>query len=349
MSCFDNAKRIPKLSAAITAAVAASVLVTQTAPANALPATRHTSFRPAVTAAASLVYVADQANNLVWVFNAPAAAPAVSPSGTTSPIVVKPIRSIPTGISPVGLTVDSIGNLYVANLFDNDVQEFAPGSSTPFRTLSAGLAGPVDVKVSLSGAVYVTNLSGNPGNSNSNVVIYPPNSTTPGAAWQSPIANAALLGLALQSPDYAPGGDAYVAYGNTSGTSGGGVLWCPVGSATCFATGITTSGIIPSLAFQYNTFPLTLLASDAVNNVVDVYHLRHGNTPAATFQVAGPAGLAFDPGYNHLFVASNPSNTLATLNEYNYSGVALNAVFTPGATTTRPRLGGVAVYPSVFY
>jgi hypothetical protein len=353
---FDTLRLSAKVTTAITAVLTASVSIQ--APANALPIagrasianrlpiTRHLA-RPLVSATASVVYVADEANNVVWVFNTPVVPPATSPGGATAPLNVRPLRSIQTGNIPTGLSVDSSGNLYVAEFFDNVVQEYAPGSSTPFRTLTAGLNGPTDVKVSLSGAVYVTNFFGglNSGNESS-VVVYGSNSTAPAATWLSPIANAALTAIALQSPDYAPGGDAYVAY-SSLGSSASGILWCPVGSATCFDTGITTSA--QALAFQYGTFPLTLLASDPTNNLIDVYHLRHGKTPAATFSVPGPAALAFDPSYTNLFVASNPPNRSVSVNEYTYPSGTLNTIFTPGSTPKFPHLTGVAVYPSATY
>jgi hypothetical protein len=329
------------VAAAVQAPASAVTIVRHPSVANVRPVTRH-SAQSLVATTASTVYVADTANNVISVFNA---APAIP--GVTTPMNVRPIRTIPTGNTPIGITVDSNGNLYVADFIDNNVLEYAPGSSTPFRTLTAGLDGPLDVKVSLTGPVYVANAFGTGNSNNSSVVIYAPNSSTPLATWQSPVANAPLTAIALQSPDYAPGGDAYVAYSSPAG--GGGILWCPVGSASCFDTGIVTSGLNESLTFQYNTFPLTLLVPDARNSVVDVYHLRHGRTPAAVFSVAAPTGLAFDPGFNNFFVASNTVRGPGSVNEYSYLGGALSATFAPAPTTRQPRLAGVAVYPSAMY
>jgi len=351
---FDKSRLSVKLTTAVTAVLAASAIFIET-PANAaLPAARHTTFRPTLNAVTTpVIYVADQANKLVWVFNAPVAPPPASPSGATAPINAKPVRAIPTGTLPTGLTVDSSGDLYVANFLDNDVQEYAPGSSTPFRTYSVGLSHPIDIKVSLSGVLYVSNLSGGTSPNTGDIVVYPPNSTTPSMTWQSPVAGVGFEGLALQSPDYAgpnnTGGDVYVAYGGLTSGATSGIFWCPIGSATCFDTGISTSGLNASLAFQYNTFPLTLLVPDERNSVVDVYHLRHGRTPAAALPVAGAAGLAFDPSFTHLFVASNPGTTTASLNEYNYPSGTLCTTFTLGAAAASPVLLGVAVYPSATY
>jgi serine/threonine-protein kinase len=68
-----------------------------------------------------LIYAADAANNAIYVYNN-------VPNST-------PTRVITTGINnPQGITVDSGGNLYVANAATNDVLVYAPGSGTPSRT-----------------------------------------------------------------------------------------------------------------------------------------------------------------------------------------------------------------------
>jgi DNA-binding beta-propeller fold protein YncE len=125
--------------------------------------------------------------------------------------------------------------LYVANFDGNTVSVYAPGSTLPGIVYSQGLFNPTDVKVSLSGQVYVTNLG-------NNVVIYPPKSTTPIVGWQLP--GLLLNSIALQTPNYAGGTDAYVSYYrgfDSSGNPLGGVMWCPTGSQTCFDTGPSES------------------------------------------------------------------------------------------------------------
>jgi YVTN family beta-propeller protein len=263
------------------------------------------------------VYAADAANNAIYVYNN-------VPNAT-------PARVITTGInSPQGLTADGSGNLYVANAGANDVLVFAPGSSTPSRTYTQGLARPSDVAVSTTGELYVTNAQGG------NVVVYPPGSITPSITWQSPVANSQTLGIALQNP---AGGDAYVAY---ESPGGGGVLQCPIGDNVCVATGISVPGAF-AVAPQYTTSPLSLFVSDVNNNVVDVFQLRHGRTPAAQIHTAGtPFGVALDSTFTHLYVA-NQTATGGQLNEYAYPGGTPLTSFLPPKTAKPALFTGVAL------
>lgn len=307
------------------------------------------TIRAAATPVTPLLYAADIGNNAIWVFDQPSVVTPVSTNGTSVPWNVQPIREITTGINiPSGLSTDSAGDLYVANFGANNVEEFSPAGAL-LRTYTAGLAGPTDVKVSLNGSVYVVNsgVSLTSQTVPSNVVVYGPSSTTPTATWTSPIAGASFLGIALQSPDYAPGGDAYVSYtigGSANGTNG--ILWCPVGGTQCFDTGIKTAGfsLTGFLAFQYGTFPLTLLAQSP--NAINVFKLRHGTAPASSIPVVNPAGIAFDPGFGQLFVASNPGTAAGVVNEYHYPGANLNAVFYPGGKAV---LTGIATFPGATY
>jgi hypothetical protein len=164
--------------------------------------------------------------------------------------------------------------------------------------------------VSSSGAVYVTNRLGG------TVVVYQPGSTTPSTVWQSPIANYALVGIALQNP---AGGNVYVSYESPSGS---GILHGAVGSAACSGTGLAVA--LPfALAFQYNTSPQNLLASDLSGNVIDVFHLRHGTLPAVQFRTPGnsignglnaPFGVAIGSGLlglEALYVTNPLANSLS--------------------------------------
>jgi hypothetical protein len=110
--------------------------------------------------------------------------------------------------------------------------------------------------------------------------------------------------------------DAYVSY---ESPSGGGLLSCAIGSATCAGTGISVPGAF-ALAPQYNTTPLTLFVSDIRNKVVDVFHVRHGKTPAAQIHTSGtPYATALDSTFTHLYVA-NQTASGGLVNEYNYPG-----------------------------
>ena len=62
-----------------------------------------------------------------------------------------------TGLSgPLGVAVDTAGNLYVADTFNNRVLKLAAGSSTPTVLPFTGLSAPRAVAVDTAGNLYVT-------------------------------------------------------------------------------------------------------------------------------------------------------------------------------------------------
>jgi hypothetical protein len=100
---------------------------------------------------APLVYVANSMTNTISEYA----------SWSTSPILTIPTIS---GLAnPFTMTVDSSGNLYVANLVGGSmgsVKEFAPGATVASRTIT-GLSGPdVGLTVDASGDIFVTEAVG---------------------------------------------------------------------------------------------------------------------------------------------------------------------------------------------
>ena len=93
----------------------------------------------------------------------------VYPPGSTSPS-----RTITDGVvSPVGITVDATGTLYVTNSTANNVQEYRSGQSEPYQTITRRIELPVAVTVDAQGYLFVTD-------NGSNVVVeFPPGSITP--------------------------------------------------------------------------------------------------------------------------------------------------------------------------
>jgi hypothetical protein len=77
----------------------------------------------------------------------------------------KPDGSI-TGLNDDdGIAVDKAGNLYVANVGSKNVEEFAPGGSTPICTYDTGLVDPINVTTDAKGDVFVVDFNNfnNPG------------------------------------------------------------------------------------------------------------------------------------------------------------------------------------------
>lgn len=97
--------------------------------------------------------------------------------------------------SVTGLTVDTNGNLYVANGSGfrqppPSIAEFAPGTKTASRTIS-GVVQPGGIAVDAAGNIYLANQSGS-------VTVYAPNTSTPLKTLSDPSLGAPY-GLALDS------------------------------------------------------------------------------------------------------------------------------------------------------
>ena len=75
--------------------------------------------------------------------------------------------------SPVGITVDAKGTLYVVNIIESDVEEYRFGKSQPFQAITEALNGPQAATVSKDGYLYVPNTGGN------NVLEFAPGSIKP--------------------------------------------------------------------------------------------------------------------------------------------------------------------------
>ena len=76
-------------------------------------------------------------------------------------------------VSPVGITVDATGTLYVTNIDQNNVQEYRSGLSHPFQTITQSMNGPNAVTVDEKGDLQVTD------NGSSVIVEFAPGATNP--------------------------------------------------------------------------------------------------------------------------------------------------------------------------
>ena len=113
----------------------------------------------------------------------------VYPAGSKSPS-----RTITDGVvSPIGITVDATGTLYVTNFTENNVQEYQSGQSQPYQTITQGIATPSAVTVDKKGYLFVTDTD------SSAVVEFEPGSITP-AKRKSAKGSSVSAGVKLTHP-----------------------------------------------------------------------------------------------------------------------------------------------------
>ena len=88
-----------------------------------------------------------------------------------APGTSQPLRTIHTTLAPRALLIDRSDHLYVGTL--QNVSEYAPGASSPFRTITKGINTVIALQLDSSGRLYVANEYAN------TVTVYPRGSTSP--------------------------------------------------------------------------------------------------------------------------------------------------------------------------
>jgi len=255
-----------------------------------------------------------------------------------------PVETI-TGLGePAGLAVDATGNLYVAELLNNDVKVFKPGQVTPFETLlpAAGSGTVQSVAVDARGTVYVTASNGT--TSTGSIAVYPKGATTPSNTLSDPAIERAN-GIAVDGM-----GNIFLNYvglvaSNTLGYAVGAV---PV--ATSIGETFFHRLNIDSAPNSPQPFGLTLdkngdLVIADTMGVVSIYRPAT-NTPMMSFQATGLIGnvfninLALTGSNRQLLVAPHDTGAIY---EYAYpSGTLQTAITLPSPTVVE----GLATSPA---
>ncbi|MBV9717905.1 MAG: hypothetical protein JOZ77_01180 [Candidatus Eremiobacteraeota bacterium] len=226
-----------------------------------------------------------------------------------------------TGVTnPQGLFVDSQRNLWVAIAGDcknqfSSVLEFAPGSTTPIKTLQDPDGPATDVAVdNASGTVYVTNFfdysRGCASGNNGVVEVYANGSVTPTATLSDPNMNYAFNDAVDDQ------GNLYVTYLGTYGSSGSGHIdeWAG-GSGTAKDLGIT----LKAPGGIQTTKTGALLVCD---QEVGCGNFAPGATTMTNLFATkhpGSFGVALDKRENRAWV-ENPGLSAGQLQEYLYPG-----------------------------
>lgn len=134
------------------------------APARMVSSLRAGWMTPRAKSGKGLLYVSDNADNLIDIFDV---------KGKNQ----QPIGQITDGVDqPNGVATDAAGNLYVANGNNTPPQSitvYPPGGTTASRTYTDGISFPIGVAVQRDGRLYVANFDGY------DVTEYPKDSITP--------------------------------------------------------------------------------------------------------------------------------------------------------------------------
>ena len=286
-----------------------------------------------------LLYVSDNINNAVYVYDLL--------GNQQSP---QPIYTITNGLAgPQGISTDKQGNLYVANLYNNTVTVYAPGAMSPKLTIP-NLNTPIDVKVDGFGNVYVSDAPG--GSFQSNVIQFPPGSTTPSEVWYTLQADWTIIGIALANP-MAQGGTSVFASTYTVNASEnffGYVLSCLPNSRNRSCNPINTPQMghtVGIAVMQSDTprKPLTFAIVDQYIPGIDIY--TNGQLTRRVTTGGTPEYIAFNATKSDVFVGQNTAN--GHVDELSWpSGKRVNQFFPPHSAYDA-LIVGVTVSPSGTY
>jgi hypothetical protein len=274
-----------------------------------------------------LLYVSDGEESYVFIY----------PANVKNPA---PIGQLTGFDIAAGLAVDKAGNLYVADVVDEQVQVFQRGSTTPFERLNAhGYA--YGEAVDDSGNVYVA--VGVTGSQQGFVAIYPPGATEPTSMLTDPSRGFSPVSVALDSQN-----DVFVAYDSALNTPPGSIDEFKAGKTNPIHLGIKTP----------KKLGVGWIALDQSGNFivpdgrkVNVYP-QGSKQPSLTFGASkknAPTSVALNQAGSLVYVAENGANPpiLNSVKVYTYPGAKLVDTITQGLPSGNPidALIGVAVDP----
>ncbi|MFZ0030765.1 MAG: hypothetical protein WAK84_02710 [Candidatus Cybelea sp.] len=278
----------------------------------------------------SLVYVTSY-NNSVYIFN-------------QSHNAKTPCGQITGVTNPQGLFVDKQRNLWVAVSGNcktqfSSVLEFAPGASTPVKTLQDAAGSATDVAVdNASGTVYVTNFfnytQGCASGNNGAVEVYANGSTTPTGTLTDPNMNYAFNDAVDNR------GNLYVTYLKLNGPTGSGQIdeWSAgAGSPTDLGITLQSPGGIQTTATG------ALLVCDQSAACGDFAPGSATMTNLFATKHPGSFGVALNKRENRVWV-ENPGLSAKQLQRYAYPGSPgrpMESITVPG-----DGYAGVAVSPA---
>jgi hypothetical protein len=283
-----------------------------------------------------LLYVSDNFNNRIAVYDLASKTP--SPS---------PIRTITIGLSgPQGITTDKAGNLYAANLYNNTVTIYRP-NGTLKAVLSQGLSTPVDVKVDGAGNIFVANSPGL--GQPSYIAEYPVGSSTPSYTWSTPAGGMIISGFALLNASQPGQTSIYAAFYtlNASGFAAGSLLSCYPGNPTCVQINYAF-GQTGGVAVEQSPGGLTPFQFEVVDKYIpgiDEFEPQQ-NQHSQMITGGTPQFIAYNAKRTELFVADS---FYGRVTEYAVaSGKVVNQFSMPHGAQN-PFVVGVAVTPAGTY
>jgi sugar lactone lactonase YvrE len=273
-------------------------------------------------------------------------------SANGGPAPTQQITGTSTGLSiPLGVAVDSAGNIWVTNSNTSSITEYAPGSNgnqAPINTVignATGLSQPIGIWIDSSQHVWVANFG------NNSVTEYGPNPS----GNQAPIATIAGAATTLNQPAYLTvdtNGNVYVTNFNGNniaiyapGASGNAAPFVSFGG-NCFSPAgiaLDASGhIYASCQADYTVREYT-----ALNGTSRPTQIRGLGIMSANPNLYNPSGIAVN-SLGTLFVANTGivGNAFGYITVYgpNYNNASLPGATVGGGNSFLIRPAGIAVH-----